>query len=123
MIKNRTRMLLEKQVSLDIRVRKEQFQASKDAKAQGLNSTEHNAFVSDHVTQYNAVELIRRSVRDVKKRAEEMDKLRRMQGSAYEGVKSKVSRNMKIVDRVNKVTRESCSPLKRPQTAFKMAEK
>ena len=43
-----------------------------------------------------------------------MDKLRRMQGSAYEGVKSKVARNMKIVDRVNKVTRESCSPEKRP---------
>jgi len=107
-------MLLEKQVSMDIRVRKEQFQASKDAKAQGLNSNEQNVFVSDRVKQYNAVELIRRSVRDVKKRAEEMEKLRKMQGAAYEGVKSKVSRNMTIINRVNKVTRESCSPVKRP---------
>ena len=31
-----------------------------------------------------------------------MDKLRKMQGKAYEGVKSKVGRNLKVVSRVNR---------------------
>ena len=31
-----------------------------------------------------------------------MDKLRKMQGKAYEGVKSKVGRNLKVIYRVNR---------------------
>ncbi len=93
---------MQKQVSLEGRLRKEQFQASKDAQAQGLNSSEHNAFVDNHLKEYKEVELIRRAVSDVKKRAEEMELLRKMKGQAYVGVKSKVGRNMKVINRVNK---------------------
>lgn len=41
-----------------------------------------------------------------------MDKLRKMQGKAYEGVRSKVGRNLKVVERVNraKATRGETTP-------------
>ena len=58
--------------------------------------------MDNRLKEYKEVELIRRSVRDVQKRGQELDKLRKMQGAAYDGVKSKVARNIKVVNRVNK---------------------
>ena len=51
--------------------------------------------------EYKKVELIRRAVKDVKSRGAELDKKRKMKGKAYEGVKSKIARNIKVVDKVN----------------------
>ena len=45
--------------------------------------------------------MIRRAVKDVKSRGAELDKKRKMKGKAYDGVKSKIARNIKVVDRVN----------------------
>ena len=45
MIRDRTKVLLQKQESMDNRVRREQFQASKDAQAKGLASSDQHAFV------------------------------------------------------------------------------
>ena len=87
---------------MDNRLRKEQFKASREAQAQGLASKEHHTFVNQKLTEYKKVELIRRAVKDVKIRGEELDKKRKMQGKAYEGVKSKIARNIKVVDRVNR---------------------
>ena len=71
--------------------------------------------------EYREVELIRRSVRDVKKRGQELDKFRKMQGKAYEGVRSKVGRNIKVVTRVNKAmaTQGDVTPTRRrPKTVM-----
>ena len=88
---------------MDNRVRKEQFQATKDAKARGMASNEKNVFVDQRLAEYKKVELIRRAVNDVKKRGQDLDNKRKMKGKAYEGVKSKIARNIKIIDHVNKV--------------------
>lgn len=83
----------------------------------------HVSFVNNRLQEYKKVEIIRRSVRDVLKRGEDMDKHRKMQGKAYEGVKSKVGRNIKVVEKVNKdrILRGEVSPSptrKRPRTVL-----
>ena len=113
-------MLLLKQQSMDNRVRREQFKATKDAQAIGMASSDKHMFVDQRLADYKKVELIRRSVRDVQIRAQELDSKRRMQGSAYTGVKSKIARNIKVVDRVNR-NHGFISPHKRPHTAAKLA--
>lgn len=47
-----------------------------------------------------------------------------MQGRAYEGIKSKIGRNMKVINRVNR-EKGFVSPVKlqRPQTAMKPSPK
>ena len=87
---------------MDNRVRREQFAATKDAQAAGMASSDKHAFVNQRLADYKKVELIRRSVRDVQHRAEELDAKRKMKDKAYMGVKSKIARNIKVVDRVNK---------------------
>lgn len=121
MIQDRTEILLQKQQSLNNRLRKEQLKASKDAKARGLKSTDEAVFVDSRLQEYREVELIRRSVKDVKKRGSDLEKFRKLQGKAYEGVKSKVGRNIKVVERVNRVNASRCdvTPTKRrPRTVI-----
>ena len=45
-----------------------------------------------------------------------MDEHRKMQGKAYEGIKSKIARNMKVIDRENKKQGYRANPYQRPAT-------
>ena len=58
--------------------------------------------MNQRISEAKKVELIRRSVRDVQMRAEEQETLRKMKSRAYEGVKSKIARNIKVIDKVNR---------------------
>ena len=68
MINSKSEYLLKKQESLDNRLRKEQFKASRDAQAKGLGSSDRNFYVSQRLHDYKKVELVRRAVKDVKSR-------------------------------------------------------
>ena len=84
-----------------------------------MASSDKHVFVDQRLADYKKVELIRRSVRDVQIRAQELDTKRKMKGNAYTGVKSKIARNIKVIDRVNR-DHGFISPHKRPHTASKL---
>ena len=67
-----------------------------------LDTLEKNQIVQEHLDEYNKTEIIRRAVREVQKRSKAMDEHRKMKGKAYDGVKSKIARNMKVIDRENR---------------------
>lgn len=66
-------------------------------------------------------ELIRKAVKDVKRRAGDQDQKRKMQGRAYSAVKSKVARNIKVIDKVRK-TGSPCKPAPGYDPNFKINE-
>ena len=57
---------------------------------------------NQRVDQFKKVELIRRSVKEVQDHAKELEEQRKLKGKAYDGVKSKIARNMKVTDKVNR---------------------
>ena len=80
-----------------------------------MPASEANSLANERVDQFKKVELIRRSVREVQDHAKELEQQRKMKGKAYEGVKSKIARNMKVTDRVNR-GRGYANPHRRPST-------
>ena len=84
-----------------------------------MGARDQEVYVDAKVTEYKRLELLRRSVKDVKLRAQEQEKKRKMQGKAYEGVKSKLARNLKVIDHVNKTDFGYVPPHKRPMSAQK----
>jgi len=73
MIRNRTQYVLQKQQSLNVRLQKEVNEATLEAQKKGLAQQEAQAFVNQKMADYKKIELIRRAVRDVKQRGEELD--------------------------------------------------
>ena len=93
---------LQRQVSLNNRVDKVAKSAAQQAEHAGCDEREMRTHVEDAINQYMADELIRKSQKDVMKRAEEQKKLRKMQGKAYNKVTSKVAANLKVIEKVKK---------------------
>lgn len=71
--------------------------------------------------QYEKNEFVRMAVKDVKKRGLELDKKRKMQGKAYDGVKSKIAGNMKVIDKVNRGQGYRVNPYAAKKTAVPMS--
>ncbi len=88
----------------------QKMSAFKEAKNRGMASSEANLFVDDHLTEYRKQELVRKAVYDVQVRGFELDQKRKLQSKAYSGVKSKIARNMKVIDRTNKDLGYSSNP-------------
>ena len=57
----------------------------------------------DYIDEYNKTEIIRKSIQDVKKRADEEKKHRESGGHAYTGVKSAIAKNMKAQQKGKKM--------------------
>jgi len=94
--------VLQKQNSLAERLVRQQLAAKKEASKKGMTGSEAESFVSKRMEEYKKVELLRKAVRDVKKRGEDLEQKRKLKAKAYIGVQSKIARNIKIVDKVNR---------------------
>ena len=94
---------LMRQQSLAQRVEKVQQKALNESIANGYgDSPETRANIQQKINDYMSLELVRKAVKDVKKRGQEQNQKRLMKERAYSAVKSKVGRNIKVIEKVKK---------------------
>ena len=111
-------------MSLNNRLNKTASKARREAQAYGVD--DEDSFIQERGSEYQKLEVIRRAVKDVKERGKQLEQHRKMQGKAYEGVKSKIAQNMKVIDKVNRKQGYRGNPYaakKTPQSASTMTKR
>lgn len=102
MIRDRQKIILQKQQSLIKRVDKQTKTLTRNAKREGIDQNERDEFVQAKLAEYKKIEVVRMAVKEVRRRGAALEKKRKLKEKAYEGVSSKILGNMKVIDKVKK---------------------